>query len=286
MVPPSLPWQPTSDCCTLLSSNRILKLPGSQTAEIMWLSAARGWRASFQAMGKRKWFSFGDVKYQTVVLHKRRSLIWAQCLDDVDAAKHVGGKWSSPHFAFLRWRNKRSLCGDWCEDKKLPGVPPLEPLIENLKHTHPAARLWRRDSREAQSYPERRGAAVPLLGQSTTGDRLHLGSVYTVAWVMCAVSSTYLWLTFTTARLLFTVSASAQQAPGFFYCQRQCGPPSPNLAGVHWASYILVPRDASRSFCIVTSFIYSAGQQSMLEIKPSTCTLRRRLQHFLTARGQ
>lgn len=43
---------------------------------------------------------------------------------------------------------------------------------------------------------------------------------------MCAVCSTYLYLTFTTARLVFTVSTSGEQAPGFFYCQRECMLPS------------------------------------------------------------
>lgn len=49
----------------------------------------------------------------------------------------------------------------------------------------------------------------------------------------CVQCSAYLCMTFTAARVVFIVSAMGEQAPGFFYCQRQCilpsGPPADEL---------------------------------------------------------
>lgn len=54
--------------------------------------------------------------------------------------------------------------------------------------------------------------AVGWLGQTASWE-----SVYREVSHLCC---TYLCLTFTAVRLVFMVSATSEQAPGFFYCQR------------------------------------------------------------------
>lgn len=64
-------------------------------------------------------FSFWDVKISKCsaaqgLLFDLETTMFGQCW----WSQTVGGKWNSPHLAFLRFGNKRRLCGDWCVDER------------------------------------------------------------------------------------------------------------------------------------------------------------------------
>lgn len=64
----------------------------------------------------------------------------------------------------------------------------------------------------------------------------------------CVRCSAYLCLTFTTARLVFIVSTTGEQAPGFFYCQRQGNAYSPRGRLLSCSASIMVFASSSLDF--------------------------------------